>query len=107
MAEADKKINLSGFALGSSVIGACLYIFPKLLNMPNWGFGSILKVTIIFTALSAGLMSGLVLGFVIWLLFRVSKSAVYRIHYILVSLFGLFAGFEFMRFLDKSGVFLQ
>ncbi len=103
----DKKINLSGFAFGSSVIGACLYIFPKLLNTPNWGFGSILKFTIIFTGLSAGLISGLVLGFSVWLLFRISKSAIHNIHYILISLLGLFIGFEFMRFLDQSGVFLR
>jgi len=103
----DKKIILSGFALGSSVIGACLYIFPKLLNTPNCGFGSILKFTIIFIGLCAGLLSGVVLGSLIWLLFRVSKSGIYKIHYVLVSLLGLFIGFEFMRLLDKSGVFLR
>lgn len=103
----DKKLNLTGFAFGSSMIGSFIYILPKMCNNPTWGFGPIASFNMFIAALCAGLLSGIVLGLLIWLLFRVSKSKIYKIHYVLVSLLGLFVGFEFMRFLDKSGMFLR
>ena len=107
MKDANNKINLAGFAFGSSVIGSFIYILPKMLSNPSWGFGPIVSFNMFIAGLCAGLVSGLVLGFLIWLLFRISKSGIYRIHYALVSLLGLFLGFEFMRLLDISKIFLR
>ena len=105
--DADKNINLAGFTFGSCITGSFIYTLPKMLSNPSWGFGPIVSFNMFIVGLCAGLLSGLVLGFLIWLLFRVSKSGIYKIHYVFVSLLGLFAGFELMRLFDKSGVFLR
>lgn len=107
MKDTDNNINLAGFAFGSCVAGSFIYVLPKILNNPSWGFGPIVSFSMFIAGLCVGVISGIVLGFLIWFLFRVSKSGVYRVHYIIVSLLGLFAGFEFMSLLDKSGIFLR
>jgi len=102
-----EKINLTGFAFGSCIVGSFIYILPKICHNPTWGFGVVASFVMFIAGFCAGLISGVVLAFLIWFLFRISKSAIYKIHYILVSLLGLFIGFEFMRFLDKTRMFLR
>lgn len=103
----NKNLNLAGFAFGSCIVSSFIYILPKMLRNPSWGFGPIVSFNMLIAGLCTGVISGLALGFLIWLLFRVSKCRIYRIHYVLVSLLGLFVGFEFMRMLDEARVFLR
>lgn len=49
-----EKITLAGFALGSSIVGSFTYIFPKILDIPNWGFGPFLKFMMLLTGLAVG-----------------------------------------------------
>ncbi len=101
----DEKIKLASVAFISSVAGSFFYLYPEMSREFTYVMGSVLAYyTIVIIAFSAGLVSGGGTGFLVWLLFRISKAEIRNVHYILIFLLGFFIGLSFMRFAHISGM---